>query len=352
MTASLAPRTWSAYGSGRRAWETYLRYMAFPATKEISASLVFGFLVFLFVKLELAYSTSKVYMASVRSWMVLCGVPISNAFSNPRLQAAFKTIKKCCPSKTQSRLPINLWLLREICGFLRSSKDPDDDMYADMYILAFFALLRASEVCGHDTDEHQNFLDWAAISFHDEYVDLYIDGSKGDVFRQGVTVRVFRNNSKTCPYAALMARFKHRSKNATGAAPVFCTKSGKPVSYSLFQQKLKATIKKLGYNPAKYSSHSFRIGAATTLALLGFPAAYIQAMGRWKSLAYQLYTRLDDLALRKASQTMADAPAFRTAATDAKGGIRPGVGMVTTIGASVSVDDIIVSFSSFAACVY
>ena len=40
-----------------------------------------------------------------------------------------------------------------------------------------------------------------------------------------------------------------------------------------------------------FSSHSFRIGAATSAAAVGLPDHLIQTLGRWTGQAYRRYTR-------------------------------------------------------------
>ena len=54
---------------------------------------------------------------------------------------------------------------------------------------------------------------------------------------------------------------------------------------SIMHQLLQAT----GVTPSHYSSHSFRIGAATTAAAAGLPATLSKTLGRWKSCAYESY---------------------------------------------------------------
>ena len=46
-----------------------------------------------------------------------------------------------------------------------------------------------------------------------------------------------------------------------------------------------------GYNSRHYSSHNFRIGAATAAALAGMPDHAIQLLGRWKSDTFKRYIR-------------------------------------------------------------
>ena len=53
-----------------------------------------------------------------------------------------------------------------------------------------------------------------------------------------------------------------------------------------------------------FSSHSFRIGAATVAGRNGIPDLLIQELGRWKSNAFQSYIRTPSAALASLSQRL------------------------------------------------
>ena len=57
-------------------------------------------------------------------------------------------------------------------------------------------------------------------------------------------------------------------------------------------------LQQAGYQQCLYSSHSFRIGAATTAAAAGLPAWLIKSLGRWSSDAYQTYIQCQPETLR------------------------------------------------------
>jgi len=59
----------------------------------------------------------------------------------------------------------------------------------------------------------------------------------------------------------------------------------------IYNDAIKKTAKMSGFDPARFSTHSCRIGGATLLAAAGHPNHYIQRAGRWKSLAFLGYIR-------------------------------------------------------------
>ena len=94
-------------------------------------------------------------------------------------------------------------------------------------------------------------------------------------------------DSILCPIKA----FKRMCKliPTSSESPLFVLPNNKVVTYNMFQRKLRFLIQKIGLDPAKYSSHSFRRGSTTLLFRAEVPADKIQLIGDWRSDAYKKY---------------------------------------------------------------
>jgi hypothetical protein len=80
-------------------------------------------------------------------------------------------------------------------------------------------------------------------------------------------------------------------QNAPPNSPLFLDQSGHILTKSRFVSSTKLLLALLGYDPSKYSGHSFRAGAATTGADKGFDNWQLKMLGRWASNAYNVYLR-------------------------------------------------------------
>ena len=93
-----------------------------------------------------------------------------------------------------------------------------------------------------------------------------------------------------CPVRAMIDFLRIRNL-VTG--PLFSHFGGTPLTCYQFNHVLKKGVKLLGLSPVDFSSHSFRIGAATSAAMCGVSDDQIKKWGRWKSSAFELYIRPD-----------------------------------------------------------
>ena len=133
------------------------------------------------------------------------------------------------------------------------------------------------------------------IHINSTTVTLHVKASKTDPFRQGTSIQIFRNNSPLCAVRALTAYLQARSRTP---GPLFTWSDGRYLTRSGLNNIL--TRIKPQYI-SSMSSHSFRIGAATTAAAAGYPRWLIQALGRWSSNCYRDYIRIPHSTLQNVS---------------------------------------------------
>ena len=127
-----------------------------------------------------------------------------------------------------------------------------------------------------------------------------IEASKTDPFRQGVRLFLPRTGGALCPVASISA-YLHRRGNSSG--PLFLFTGGKPLSCLHVTDRLRSILE-AGIQ-GNFSSHSFRIGAATSAHAAGLPDSLIRTLGRWSSDAYLVYVRTSLDTLHQAARQLA-----------------------------------------------
>ena len=241
---------------------------------------------------SLSFSTIQSYLAAVRHQNVLLGF---DAISKPMplLGLLLKGIKRSTSARDlQPRLPITISVLRSLKTSLTTSLYPPVDklMLWSAFTTAFFGFLRSAEFCAPKVSSFDpaTTLLRSDIKILPDVVLLTPKGSKTDNLRKGATNCLAKSGSSICPYAAFF-RFISNSPDAQG--PLFCFTNGtfltRQILTSIINQLLQATE----YKDAHFTSHCFRIGAATSAAANNLPDWLIKALGRWSSDSYQTYIR-------------------------------------------------------------
>lgn len=259
----------------------------------------------------LKWQTIKAYLSAVRH-LHLMGAP-QGGFSDvarPRLQLLLRGIKRstsAIPKRT--RLPITPLILQQIW---QACPVPATDHNAMMIWAAmatcFFGFLRAGEVCcpsasDYDPTWHLCVSD-LALDNHSAPTRLFINikASKTDPFRQGVTITLGKTGQQLCPMSAILPYVAVRGADP---GPLFRFADGAFLTREKFVSEVRQRLIAAKIDPAPYSGHSFRIGAATTAARAGMDATMIQTLGRWKSAAYQLYIQIPRESLAAVSAAIA-----------------------------------------------
>ena len=118
-----------------------------------------------------------------------------------------------------------------------------------------------------------------------EGMQFRLETSKTDPYGKGMTIEVGLCKPPMCAIAAIRTYLTMTS----GAPhdPLFRYKDGRPLSKKNFVDKVRRLLESASIgNASSYSSHSFRIGAATMAAMAAAPDWQIRALGRWKNVTF------------------------------------------------------------------
>ncbi|KAG5731899.1 Integrase/recombinase xerD like protein [Termitomyces sp. T112] len=121
------------------------------------------------------------------------------------------------------------------------------------------------------------------------HVRIDLPTSKTDLFHRGTSILLAKapTGSFTCPVSALHTMFTVDPKPHN--SPLFANPNGSPLTRDVFVSTLKQCLLECSFDPSGFSGHSFRRGAATAAAAVGYADHEIQLLGRWRSDAYKLY---------------------------------------------------------------
>ena len=171
-------------------------------------------------------------------------------------------------------------------------------------LTAFFGFMRVSEYTSPRTVTYQPEI---TLCYHDFkvkenrnniHIELSIKSSKTDPFRLGTVIRLAANVTELCPVKALLEYVKYHPLKQ---GPLFTFQNGKFLTRrelgKILQQHLPNSCRNI-------SSHSFRIGAATTAAAAGHPRWLIQSLGRWTSDCFRQYLRIPDTTIDNVSNSL------------------------------------------------
>ena len=232
-------------------------------------------------------STAKTYVAALATYHKLrnWSDPTDNFLVQKVIEGFSRSNKR-----SDIRLPITLDRLKQLVSCLHTVcyDSYETVLFTAAFTLAFFAFLRISELLGGGSQVFKG------LQSHDVYLTkrltIYINRSKTDQSGKGQTVSINPiNDASACPVLAMK---KYLEIRPSMYGPLFVHNDRRPLSRRQFQAVLSKAALHLNWQVNAFTTHSFRIGAATTAAMDGRSDEYIKNMGRWSSSAYKTYIRL------------------------------------------------------------
>lgn len=312
---SVTTNTRQVYDTG---FMTYIRFLLLSGIVNyflpdyrnvvVSEELLLLFVAFCYSKLQISYSTVKLYLCGIRFRCLEINVKYPEINELGHLKTLLNGFKRLHNSKPKPRYPITFDILERICILLRKKETYENLLLETMCTLAFFAFLRCGEFTIDCADKFDPVfhLCLADLLIFDDCVHLKLKASKTDPFRQGITIKLFETKRCICPYSVCCRYFSQRVKlNSQPESPLFLEHSGTVVTRNKFLSLLKFHMDILGYDSSLYSGHSFRIGAATTSGAVRIEDHLIKVLGRWSSDTYCRYIRISNNALQNAQSKLA-----------------------------------------------
>ena len=237
----------------------------------------------------LAWSTARTYLMGIAfKCKVSGGLDVTQHFLVKKLIEGFRR----STHEKDTRLPISITLLKQLLAILPAicRDNYEANMFSAAFTLAFFGFLRVGEitVCSLKKIGHPLFRRDIELIADDKSVRVTIRHSKTDQVGKGTTIIIPPTEGALSVFE-YVSDFLVDRPNIEG--PFFCHFGGKPLSRYQFSAVLKKALGHLGLH-AHFTSHSFRIGAATMAATQGWTEAEIQTAGRWKSAAVKAYIRI------------------------------------------------------------
>lgn len=283
-----------------RSWQLYFQFHPSVSVLPLSVVNICNFIAHLYEK---SYSPSTIYshVSAISFLHKLLDL------TDPTSSFIAKKLLKGCENlrvRKDSRLPITKDILSQIVNNLEKCVQNflHRVMLKAVFLLAFHAFLRLGEILTRSPHDRSKVL---------QVQDIKISIKDGKPYDLTLTLRSFKNikhnlpvtlslepnhmQPSLCPVQALITYRQYYRHNS---GPLFQFVNGTAVSHNFVVRNLSSVLNFLGLNANLYKGHSFRIGAATHAASLGWSESQIRRLGRWNSNAMERYIRISSFKLQ------------------------------------------------------
>ena len=244
------------------------------------------------------WSTIRGHLAAIRSAHIDLGIDLDfTQFAS--LQRLLTGIKRFQGIQADSRLPITYDILCKMFQHLTPKTSLTFAIFRAAFSLAYFGILRVSEFAASIPVDETKLLRYSNITFspnqtNPDLMQLHLLASKTDIFRKGITLPIpcVCKESQVCAVHEMINLFSIKPISQSSQEPLFIFPNGTLLNRKTVSNMLSALTEKCGLPANRYKAHSFRKGAASTLAAAGIPDSTIQTMGRWSTDCYKTYINL------------------------------------------------------------
>ena len=299
----LAKGTWSSYKTAERLLKQCCEEKDIEKKLPLEENTVLAFVHWLAFKRGSKASTIDTYLSGIRQLHVERGLPTDNIRTD-RVRTILKGLKNKNLAEdrkegVEKRKPITTDILLVLKGKLAEAdmNGRDQRLVWTVSSILFHGAFRVHELlCKKQSSFDPDFTllgrDVKLVTQGGrEVLQLKIKAPKEQKVGKDVIVDVYSTDTELCPVRAFKKWSKFRGKEEE--LPLFRFSSGIPLTGKKFNEIVRDRLKGEVEDIEKlFSSHSFRAGAASMMAAIGYSDDDIKAVGRWSSRAFMEYIKL------------------------------------------------------------
>lgn len=250
----------------------------------MSSYVALSFLSFL-IQSNLSPASIGKILAGVSFFLKFAGLPALTSFF--QVTQVLKGLKKSRPS-LDNRRPISIPILIDLLQILQDvcSSNFESLLFKAAFSIAFFGALRLGEFTAANRNAF-SFLRFSHVQFDVGSVRLFLSRSKSSQVGQWFSLSSSPNEA-ICPVFHVRNYLLVRPLSNDS---FFIHEDLSSLTRYQFSAVLASCLKRLNLSGYQFSSHSFRIGAATTADSIGFSESKVKKVDRWGSNRYKLYVR-------------------------------------------------------------
>lgn len=291
MRSSLAKSTLKVYDSAWIRFNSFCAFFSIPVLP-VNISIVCAYIMHCLLAQKMQPSSIKSQVSGIQFHLRCLDPSVCSLLGHPSIRLLLDGIKKEAPKGKDKRLPLTLSLVKKLVTKLRQGcfSPYVDSLLEAVFLCAFYGFLRVGEFTTRNNIFDASYdLTVSDITLDEHYFSIFLKHSKSDKESKGIPVIIARTNTDFCPFHS-MSRYLGFRPHARPDEPLFITEERKAMSRSWFAARLRLACQSCGLSPELYTSHSFRIGAATTAASVT-TIHTLKTLGRWSSAAYERYVR-------------------------------------------------------------
>ena len=299
----LARGTWSSYSTAERMLRNCFQEKGIPLVLPLSEENVLTFIHWLTFTRGLAGSTIETYLSGVRQMHVARGIEGSYIRSE-RIKVILRGIKHRDVTEKrrdgrEGRKPIT----QEVLSVLKKRIADSDFLGRDQRMIwsvcstLFHGAFRVHELLCQKTGSFDPDFTLLGRDIElagedgGEVLRIRVKAPKEEKVGKSVIVDVYETGTLLCPVRAFKKWVRYGERDLD--MPVFRFAAGTPLTGRRLNEILRACLEgHVEGHETLFSSHSFRAGAASLMAALGYSDEDIKAMGRWSSRAFLEYVKL------------------------------------------------------------